>query len=100
MVELLLPKQTARVRFPSSAQRMLQFFPHAPLAQSVERFHGKEKVSSSILLGGSISFYGQAHCIHGAPGRSVLVAGTTGNTCQYNCRTHGGHTGETYLHHV
>lgn len=26
----------------------------APLAQSVERFHGKEKVNSSILLGGSV----------------------------------------------
>ena len=25
----------------------------ASLAQSVERFHGKEKVNSSILLGGS-----------------------------------------------
>lgn len=28
----------------------------APLAQSVERFHGKEKVNSSILLGGSVAF--------------------------------------------
>ena len=28
----------------------------APLAQSVERFHGKEKVNSSILLGGSVVF--------------------------------------------
>ena len=26
---------------------------HASLAQSVERFHGKEEVNSSILLGGS-----------------------------------------------
>ena len=26
----------------------------APLAQSAERFHGKEKVDSSILSGGSI----------------------------------------------
>gem|GEM_PF-1519463 len=28
-------------------------FGHAPLAQSVERFHGKEEVVSSILTGGS-----------------------------------------------
>ncbi len=28
-------------------------FDHAPLAQSVERFHGKEEVVSSILTGGS-----------------------------------------------
>ena len=27
----------------------------APLAQSVERFHGKEKVIGSIPLGGSVS---------------------------------------------
>ncbi len=27
---------------------------HAPLAQSVERFHGKEKVNGSIPLGGSL----------------------------------------------
>jgi hypothetical protein len=27
----------------------------APLAQSAERFHGKEKVVSSILTGGSLS---------------------------------------------
>ena len=27
---------------------------HAPLAQSAERFHGKEKVVSSILTGGSL----------------------------------------------
>ena len=27
---------------------------YAPLAQSAERFHGKEKVDSSILSGGSI----------------------------------------------
>ena len=27
---------------------------HAPLAQSVERFHGKEEVVSSILTGGSV----------------------------------------------
>ena len=27
---------------------------HASLAQSVERLHGKEKVNSSILLGGSV----------------------------------------------
>ena len=27
---------------------------HAPLAQSVERFHGKEKVNGSIPLGGSV----------------------------------------------
>ncbi len=26
----------------------------APLAQSVERFHGKEKVNGSIPLGGSV----------------------------------------------
>ncbi len=26
----------------------------APLAQSAERFHGKEKVDSSILSGGSV----------------------------------------------
>ena len=30
----------------------------APLAQSVERFHGKEKVNSSILLGGSFCISG------------------------------------------
>ena len=28
----------------------------APLAQSAERFHGKEKVDSSILSGGSSHF--------------------------------------------
>jgi hypothetical protein len=27
----------------------------APLAQSVERFHGKEKVNGSIPLGGSVA---------------------------------------------
>ncbi|GAS97207.1 uncharacterized protein RMCC_4173 [Mycolicibacterium canariasense] len=27
---------------------------HAPLAQSAERFHGKEKVNGSIPLGGSV----------------------------------------------
>lgn len=27
---------------------------HAPLAQSAERFHGKEKVNGSIPLGGSL----------------------------------------------
>jgi hypothetical protein len=27
----------------------------APLAQSVERFHGKEKVNGSIPLGGSVT---------------------------------------------
>ena len=32
---------------------------HAPLAQSAERFHGKEKVDSSILSGGSSHF--EAH---------------------------------------
>ena len=31
---------------------------HAPLAQSAERFHGKEKVDSSILSGGSILLCG------------------------------------------
>ncbi len=31
------------------AQRLIS----APLAQSVERFHGKEKVNGSIPLGGS-----------------------------------------------
>ena len=31
---------------------------HAPLAQSAERFHGKEKVDSSILSGGSILLSG------------------------------------------
>ena len=30
----------------------------APLAQSAERFHGKEKVDSSILSGGSVLLYG------------------------------------------
>ena len=29
----------------------------APLAQSVERFHGKEKVTGSIPVGGSKVFY-------------------------------------------
>ena len=32
----------------------------APLAQSVERFHGKEKVISSILIGGSVVFLPQS----------------------------------------
>ena len=30
----------------------------APLAQSAERFHGKEKVDSSILSGGSVVCWG------------------------------------------
>ena len=30
---------------------------NAPLAQSVERFHGKEKVTGSIPVGGSKVFY-------------------------------------------
>ena len=34
------------------------FAGRASLAQSVERFHGKEKVNSSILLGGSTSVGG------------------------------------------
>jgi hypothetical protein len=34
----------------------------APLAQSVERFHGKEKVNGSIPLGGSVV----AELLHGA----------------------------------
>ena len=40
----------------------------APLAQSVERFHGKEKVNGSIPLGGSADAE-QA----GAPGSSEAV---------------------------
>ena len=31
----------------------------APLAQSAERFHGKEKVDSSILSGGSVLLSGR-----------------------------------------
>ena len=37
----------------------------APLAQSVERFHGKEKVNGSIPLGGSVDAPG------GAPPASI-----------------------------
>ncbi len=33
---------------------MGQYARQAPLAQSVERFHGKEKVNGSIPLGGSV----------------------------------------------
>ena len=32
----------------------------APLAQSVERFHGKEKVNGSIPLGGSVDTWASA----------------------------------------
>ena len=48
MAELQLPKLTTRVRFPSSAPRTTAF-----IAQSVERIHGKDEVTSSILVKGS-----------------------------------------------
>jgi hypothetical protein len=48
MAELQLPKLTTRVRFPSSAPRTIAF-----IAQSVERIHGKDEVTSSILVKGS-----------------------------------------------
>lgn len=35
--------------------------PSAPLAQSVERLHGKEKVDSSILSGSSVASLVDAH---------------------------------------
>ncbi len=38
----------------------------APLAQSAERFHGKEKVVSSILTGGSLSGVAQLVRAHGS----------------------------------
>ena len=39
--------------FPLGGGRWAGKLHSAPLAQSVERFHGKEKVSGSIPLGGS-----------------------------------------------
>ena len=44
MAEFQLPKLTTRVRFPSSAPVC------ALIAQSVERFHGKEEVIGSIPI--------------------------------------------------
>lgn len=44
MAEFQLPKLTTRVRFPSSAPV------YALIAQSVERFHGKEEVIGSIPI--------------------------------------------------
>ena len=51
MAELQLPKLTTRVRFPSSAPQ--NYICHAFIAQSVERIHGKDEVTSSILVKGS-----------------------------------------------
>ena len=42
----------------------------APLAQSVERFHGKEKVNGSIPLGGSMDAERGARA-HGGVAQSV-----------------------------
>ena len=44
----------------------------APLAQSAERFHGKEKVDSSILSGGSIHVW-----------RKELLRGEYGGVAQW-----------------
>ncbi len=47
----------------------------APLAQSVERFHGKEKVSSSILLGGSVACMERCFAAHLQVARRCSSAG-------------------------
>ena len=43
----------------------------APLAQSVERFHGKEKVNGSIPLGGSVDAEYGGGARHGGVAQSV-----------------------------
>lgn len=40
----------------ASDHGFIVFGGNAPLAQSVERFHGKEKVNGSIPLGGSLDW--------------------------------------------
>jgi len=54
MAEFQLPKLTTRVRFPSSAPEEL----FALIAQSVERFHGKEEVIGSIPIKSSTKNFG------------------------------------------
>lgn len=44
---------------------------HAPLAQSVERFHGKEKVNGSIPLGGSAGHRASGAWLVSRPGMAV-----------------------------
>lgn len=46
---------------------------HAPLAQSVERFHGKEKVNGSIPLGGSLDCGAVLSARHSTPRRCSSV---------------------------
>ena len=53
---------------------------HAPLAQSVERFHGKEKVNGSIPLGGSEGSRVGPEDRHQG-GVAQLVEQTTHNRC-------------------
>lgn len=48
--ERVLPWQDVTSRYRCAS-------PFAPLAQSAERFHGKEKVVSSILTGGSNNLF-------------------------------------------
>ena len=49
----------------------------APLAQSVERFHGKEKVNGSIPLGGSVDTWAS-----GATGEALQPLATQGDVAQ------------------
>ena len=52
MAEYQLPKLVVWVRFPSPA-------PYALIAQTVERFHGKEEVIGSIPIEGSSEGFGR-----------------------------------------
>lgn len=46
---------------------------HAPLAQSAERFHGKEKVDGSIPSGGSLDWSDALYLRHSTPRRCSSV---------------------------
>ncbi len=54
----------------------LASYAHAPLAQSAERFHGKEKVVSSILTGGSPDIRVNRRSRRGGVAQSVRALGS------------------------